>query len=108
MFFSIAKELENGKLLSRIVIAEARRVKAINEDGVDAEAYDAIHEGEISALRIRSFRLPRIEFQSEKEFRNFVKDTANNSGVFFNDPRCFGYLMDVARGYLSDFGCFAG
>ena len=38
MFFSIAKELENGKLLSRIVIAEARRVKAINEDGVDAEA----------------------------------------------------------------------
>lgn len=106
MFISTAKELENGKLLSRIVIAEARRVKAINEDGANAEAYDAIHEGEISALRIRSFRLPRIEFQSENEFRNFVKDTANDSGVFFNDPRCYEYLRDCITDCLNDFGCF--
>lgn len=106
MILSIAKELENGKLLSSIVIAEARRVKAINEDGVDVEAYDAMHEGEISALRIRSFRLPRIEFGTEREFRDFVKDTTNNGGVFFNDPRCYEYLRDVITECVNDFGWF--
>lgn len=106
MFIGIAKGLENGRLLSSIVIAEARRVKAINEDGVDVEAYDAMHEGEISALRIRSFRLPRIEFSTERQFSDFVKDTANNGGVFFNDPRCYEYLRDCVTDCLNDFGCF--
>lgn len=104
MLIGVAKELENGKLLSSIVIAEARRVKAINEDGVDVEAYDAMHEREISALRIRSFRLPRIEFSTEREFRDFVKDTTNNGGVFFNDPRCYEYLRDVITECVNDFG----
>lgn len=105
MFIGIAKGLENGKLLSSIVLAEARRVKAINEDGVDTLEYDAIHEPEISALRIRSFRLPRIEFSTERQFRDYVKDTANNGGVFFNDPRCYEYLRDVITDCLNDFGC---
>ena len=43
MLMCTAKELENGKLLSRIVVAEAMRIKAINEEGADAEAYDAVH-----------------------------------------------------------------
>ena len=100
-----AKELESGKLLSRIVVAEAMRIKAINEEGADAEAYDAVHGGEISALRIRSFRLPRIEFRSENEFSGFVRGVADGSGIFFNDPRCYGYLRDCVAGCLDGFGC---
>lgn len=98
--------LENGKTLSSIIIAEAKRVKAINEEGADVGEYDAVHEAEISDLRIRSFRLPKVEFQDEGQFRKFVKDIANNGGVFFDDPRCYGYLRDVISDCLKDFGCF--
>lgn len=106
MLMHIARELENGRLLSRIVIAEALRIKAVNEEGADAEAYDAVHGGEISALRIRSFRLPRIEFQSENELSSFVRDTVDGGGIFFNDSGCYGYLRDCIAGCLDDFGCF--
>lgn len=106
MIMCTAKELESGKLLSRIVVAEAMRIKAINEEGADAEAYDAVHGDEISALRIRSFRLPRIEFRSEEEFSGFVRGAVDGSGVFFSDPRCYGYLRDCVAGCLDGFGCF--
>ncbi len=103
---STALILENGRLLASIVIAEARRIRAIDEEGMDSAAFDAIHRDEMTALRIKSFRLPRIEFQTGGEFKKFVKDTANNGGVFFNDPRNYERLRDVASSFLEDFGCF--
>lgn len=101
MLLDIARDFENGRTLSAIVLAEARRLKAV-EMGCVAE-YLAMHGGEMAMLRIRSFTLPAVEFTDGGQFLGFVKDTANNGGVFFDE---YSRLADSVKGYLGDFGSF--
>lgn len=103
MVIAVARHLQNGHILADLIRLEALRVKALDEDGADAEQYDATNEVAIQRLRIESYGLPSIEADG-KELEEFTKATLASAGVAFTDSRCFGYLMDVVKDYADEFG----
>lgn len=83
-----------------LVINEAKRVKALNEnDLITADEYD---ESVILDLKIWALSLPAPEF-TEQEFEAFIDNALESEGICFLDNREIEYLRDVMRDNLRCF-----
>lgn len=81
-----------------LAINEAKKIKAVNEDGVDPENYD---DSEINALKVWALSLERpVEADG---LESFLIRAQENENIIFNDCRESGYLLDVMADNLSYF-----
>ena len=88
-------------LLVEIIVLEAYRCKAINEEGADAESYDCSEiEKRLSLAEnykgiFKGMSLETLEYTIQKslEVNNFK----------FTDRRCYSYLYDVISDDLKYF-----
>ena len=97
MFLELANmteyQLKALNVLNNLIVEEYKRVKAINELGIEIDEFDetSIENCIFNAMNYKNaFNNVSIEF-----IKNFIKCTLIFYSLKFNDIRCYSYLEDV-------------
>lgn len=90
----MTEKQSNGlDLLTEIIVLEAKRVKALNEEGADLEEYD---NTEIEKRLDKASEYKGIfDGITPKIVSDIIKRALDINFFTFNDKRCMGYLIDV-------------
>ena len=87
------KQTKGLDLLTEIIVLEAERVKALNEEGADLEEYD---KTEIEKrLDTASEYKGIFEGITPQIVSDIIKISLDINHFEFTDKRCMGYLKDV-------------
>jgi len=87
------KQSKGLDLLTEIIVLEAKRVKALNEEGADFEEYDNT-EIEKSLDKASEYKGIFDEI-TPKIVSDIIKRALDINFFTFNDKRCMRYLKDV-------------
>ena len=80
-------------LLTNIIMLEAIRVKALNEEGADLEEYD---NTEIETCLIKASDYKGVfDGITLKTLKEIIKEALKINNFEFSDNRCYSYLFDV-------------
>ena len=97
------KQSKGLDLLTEIIVLEAKRVKALNEEGADLEEYD---NTEIEKRLDKASEYKGIfDGITPKIVSDIIKRALDINFFTFNDKRCMGYLKDVILEDLRYFSC---
>lgn len=87
------KQSKGLDLLTEIIVLEAKRVKALNEEGVDLEEYD---NTEIETRLIKASDYKGIfDGITLKILKEIINEALKINNFEFSDNRCYSYLFDV-------------